>query len=121
MLSLARKYQREMAQKLGYSNVKFVKGKIQDLGLDLELAEEWLNDPITERLKKIREPFVRAREHVAREIAMVRALFGDDEITGAHEAFPNFGELRGQKPAKDLADTDVGEIIAATADPRSPA
>ena len=53
MLSLARKYQREMAQKLGYANVKFVKGKIQDLGLDLELAEEWLNDNPIESLDEL--------------------------------------------------------------------
>src|SRR4051794_35537303 len=53
MLSLARKYQREMAQKLGYGNVRFVKGKIQDLGLDLELAEEWLNDNPIESLDEL--------------------------------------------------------------------
>ncbi|MEQ1636016.1 MAG: methyltransferase domain-containing protein [Methylococcales bacterium] len=35
MLGLARKYQAEMAQKLGSDRVKFVKGQIQDLALDL--------------------------------------------------------------------------------------
>lgn len=43
MLSLARKYIPEMTAKLGYGNVSFVKGKIQDLALDLEFAQEWLD------------------------------------------------------------------------------
>lgn len=48
MLSLARKYQGEIADKLGYYNTLFVKGKIQDLKLDLERAEAWLQgNPIT--------------------------------------------------------------------------
>ncbi len=48
MLSLARKYQEEMAIKLGYQNTKFVKGKIQDLALDLDQVQQWLTqNPIT--------------------------------------------------------------------------
>jgi SAM-dependent methyltransferase len=48
MLDLARKYQGEMAERIGYANVRFVKGKIQDLALDLKAAERWLSDrPIT--------------------------------------------------------------------------
>ena len=43
MLKLARKYQDGMARKLGYSNVRFVKAKIQDLQLDLEQLEDWLS------------------------------------------------------------------------------
>lgn len=42
MLALARKHQAPMAAKLGYANVRFAKGRIQDLALDLELAEAWL-------------------------------------------------------------------------------
>ncbi|MEC4894225.1 MAG: methyltransferase domain-containing protein [Oscillatoria sp. PMC 1051.18] len=42
MLNLARKYQSEIASQIGYYNTKFVKGKIQDLQLDLDLAEAWL-------------------------------------------------------------------------------
>ena len=42
MLSLSRKYLDEMAGKLGYRNVCFVKGKIQDLALDLGKAQAWL-------------------------------------------------------------------------------
>ncbi len=42
MLSLARKYQEEMAAKIGTKNTSFVKGKIQDLSLDLDLLNSWL-------------------------------------------------------------------------------
>ena len=48
MLSLSRQYLDEMATKLGYHNICFVKGKIQDLGLDLDRVQEWLaQHPIT--------------------------------------------------------------------------
>src|SRR5210317_346135 len=36
MLALARKYQPEMAEKLGSDRVSFVKGSIQDLGLSVD-------------------------------------------------------------------------------------
>ncbi|MCP4256883.1 MAG: methyltransferase domain-containing protein [Ketobacter sp.] len=39
MLALARKYQSEMAEKIGADNVLFYKGHIQDLALDLERSE----------------------------------------------------------------------------------
>lgn len=48
MLSLSRKYLNVMAETLGYRNVSFVKGKIQDLALDRDRAQEWLSQqPIT--------------------------------------------------------------------------
>ncbi len=48
MLRLARKYQDDMAQKLGYRNVEFHKAKIQDLALDLDRVQQRLRDePIT--------------------------------------------------------------------------
>ena len=48
MLSLARKYQEEMADKLGYRNTEFVKGKIQDLKLPLDKLQTWLqSNPVT--------------------------------------------------------------------------
>lgn len=47
MLGLAKKYAPEMATKLGYENVRFVKAKIQDLALDMETVESFLrNNPI---------------------------------------------------------------------------
>lgn len=42
MLGTARKYLNEVANQIGYQNVRFVKGKIQDLKLDLDLAQAWL-------------------------------------------------------------------------------
>ena len=42
MLGLSRKYLDAMAGKLGYGNVSFVKGKIQDLSLDLDRVQSWL-------------------------------------------------------------------------------
>jgi len=44
MLALARKYQDEMADKLGNDRVRFVKGQIQDLALDIDAMEEWLKE-----------------------------------------------------------------------------
>ncbi len=44
MLTLARKYQDEMADKIGYHNTEFVKGKIQDLKLPLDKVQTWLNN-----------------------------------------------------------------------------
>jgi SAM-dependent methyltransferase len=42
MLNLARKYQGQIGETLGYNNVTFVKGKIQDLQLNLAKLETWL-------------------------------------------------------------------------------
>ncbi len=42
MLTLARKYQPHMARQLGGDRVRFLKGKIQDLALDVAAMETWL-------------------------------------------------------------------------------
>lgn len=42
MLALARKYLPEVTERLGYANVEFRKGRIQDLRLNLELLDEHL-------------------------------------------------------------------------------
>jgi ubiquinone/menaquinone biosynthesis C-methylase UbiE len=42
MLHLARKYQKSIGDKLGYHNVDFRRGKIQDLRTDLELLDRYL-------------------------------------------------------------------------------
>ncbi len=42
MLALARKYQAQMANRLGSDRVRFLKGYIQDLALDLDALETWL-------------------------------------------------------------------------------
>lgn len=43
MLSIARRNAPEVARRIGYSNVDFRKAKIQDLALDLDALELWLN------------------------------------------------------------------------------
>lgn len=49
MLALARKYQAEMAGKLGGDRVRFVKGYIQDLALDVDAMESWLaQNPVSD-------------------------------------------------------------------------
>ena len=49
MLALARKYQQEMADKLGDDRVRFVKGYIQDLALDVAAMEDYLsNQPVSD-------------------------------------------------------------------------
>ncbi len=48
MLALARKYEGHMEETLGYGNVAFHKGKIQDLALDLDRVQQWLDaNPVT--------------------------------------------------------------------------
>lgn len=48
MLGLARKYQKEMSERIGFANVEFRYGKIQDLRLDLDVADDYLKaNPIT--------------------------------------------------------------------------
>lgn len=42
MLELARSYQSEMARRIGYANVEFVKARIQDMTLDLEALDAHL-------------------------------------------------------------------------------
>lgn len=42
MIALARKYQSSVTEKLGYRNVEFRRGKIQDLRLNLDLVEQYL-------------------------------------------------------------------------------
>lgn len=44
MLELANKYRGEMAGKIGYDNVQFLYGKIQDLKLDLSLVDAYLRE-----------------------------------------------------------------------------
>lgn len=44
MIELARKHQRSIGDRLGYHNVEFRRGKIQDLQTDLELVERHLKE-----------------------------------------------------------------------------
>lgn len=44
MLALARRYQNVVAERLGYANVEFRKARIQDLALDRERVDTWLQE-----------------------------------------------------------------------------
>jgi len=44
MVELARKYQKSIGNKLGYHNVEFRRGKIQDLKTNLELVDQYLEE-----------------------------------------------------------------------------
>jgi len=75
MLALARKYKDEMAARLGFANVEFRKARIQDMALDLELAEGWLRrHPITSI-----EQMVDFEAHCQR-LRHERPLIGDESV-----------------------------------------
>lgn len=75
MLALARKYQGEMAEKLGGDRVRFVKGLIQDLALDVEATDHWLAEhPISSH-----EDLLALKTWQARQ-KRERPLIGDDSV-----------------------------------------
>jgi SAM-dependent methyltransferase len=75
MLALSRKYQREIGDRLGYHNVSFHKGRIQDLALDLEVFEAYLAE------KPVRgvSDWLRAAEH-ADHLRHTRPMIPNDSI-----------------------------------------
>lgn len=75
MLRVARHNAPEVARRLGYANVEFGMGKIQDLKLNLEAMEEWLSrHPVTsaDELMEL--------EQVAAELRKKRPLVADESI-----------------------------------------
>jgi ubiquinone/menaquinone biosynthesis C-methylase UbiE len=55
MLALARKYQETVGKKLGYHNVEFHRGKIQDLRVNLDLIDQYLgSNPVRSSTDLIR-------------------------------------------------------------------
>lgn len=75
MLSLANKYRAEMAEKIGYGNVGFRYGRIQDLKLDLNLVDQYLNgNPI-----KTAQDFANYESFCAK-IKAEKPLIEDDSI-----------------------------------------
>ena len=75
MLGLARKHAPTVAQRLGYSNVDFRYGLIQDLKLDLEqLAVELSEHPVTDPAGYL--ALRHAEEHLRKE----RPLIADDSV-----------------------------------------
>lgn len=75
MLALARKHQQAVGDALGYHNIEFRKGRIQDLALDLERLEAELKiHPIDHA-----EAFL-AGERLANELRMRHPLIADDSV-----------------------------------------
>ncbi len=75
MLALARKYQATMAERLGFANTDFRCGKIEDLGLNLELLAEKLRD------RPIRTPDDwLAAQQLARQLRTGQPLVADGSV-----------------------------------------
>ena len=91
MLALARKYQRPVGEALGFHNVEFRKGRIQDLALDLERLEADLK---------------------ARPIQSVDSFLAAEEQAA---------ELRARQPliATDAIDVVVSNCVLNLVDPRA--
>ncbi len=71
------------------------------------------DDPITQGFEEFRPTFARGFEHVARKLAVMRALFDNDEIVDLAEPFPCLGKLCREQLPEERADADVCKIIAA--------
>src|SRR6184192_2195739 len=75
MLEVARRNAPIVAQRIGYANVEFRKGRIQDLALDLELLDRKLKDsPITDAASFL------AADELPEELRMKRPLITRDSI-----------------------------------------
>src|SRR5438128_3241940 len=75
MLEVARRNAPIIAQRIGYANVEFRKGRIQDLALDLELLDRKLKEnPITDAASFL------AADELAEELRMKRPLIASDSI-----------------------------------------
>ena len=75
MLDIAHRAAPVVAEKAGFANVEFRRGRIQDLGLDLDLLEERLRErPVTTA-----EDYF-AIEGLARELRQLQPLVADDSV-----------------------------------------
>lgn len=75
MLGLANKYRGEITEKIGYENVEFRYGKIQDLKLNLSLVDEYLQqNPI-----KTADDFFKYESFIAK-IKAEKPLIADDSV-----------------------------------------
>jgi arsenite methyltransferase len=75
MLEVARRNAPIVAERIGYSNVEFRKGRIQDLALDLELLDRQLRDnPIADAASFL------AADEVAAELRIKHPLIASDSV-----------------------------------------
>ncbi len=75
MLDLAVRNRKAVAEKLGYANVEFKKGKIQDLRLDYSLVEEFLNGAPLKTLEDLQN-----FEAVCAGLCLERPLIPSDSV-----------------------------------------
>lgn len=75
MLGVARRNESVVAKRIGYANVEFRKGKIQDLALDLEKLEQWLHEHPVRDLESLAE-----LGRVADELRRAHPLVPDNSI-----------------------------------------
>ncbi len=75
MLAVARRNAPVVARNIGYANAKFLKGKIQDLSLDLELLNEMLKDSPVHSAEDLS-----ALESEIQELRRTRPLIPDNSI-----------------------------------------
>src|SRR4051794_36625665 len=75
MLTLARKYQKQVGDALGFANVEFRKGRIQDLALDVEKLDTALKaNPIASSAAFL------VAEELAEELRVTHPLIQSDSI-----------------------------------------
>jgi arsenite methyltransferase len=75
MLEVARRNAPIVAERIGYANVEFCKGRIQDLALDLELLDRELKrSPITDAASFL------AADELSEELRVKHPLVGSDSI-----------------------------------------
>lgn len=70
MLDLARRYRSEVAEEIGWSNVEFLRGRIEDLELNYDRLDQWLrSNPVTDVASY--EAMEAERERLCRDEPMV--------------------------------------------------
>ncbi len=75
MLSLAEKYRHSVGEQLGYHNVEFLRGKIQDLRTDLNAADDYLRQHPVSSVEDFQ-----AFEASMAEQKTLRPLIADDSV-----------------------------------------
>ena len=75
MLDLAKRSQAEVAEKIGYSNVEFKRGKIQDLAIDRDKLDQYLADhPVANEID------LRQLEAFLADMRATEPMIADDSI-----------------------------------------
>ena len=83
----------------------------QRLRLALSQNRKWLDYSIIQSFEEFRRACLGRLENVARELAIVRTLLGNDKIVDFSELLPDLSELCQDQFPEERADADVSEII----------